>query len=148
VLTTSFKSRLSRLPFMPSLKHLLYGIKPWEPFPEYRDPNSPGWRLMAAIIRRFKDAAGDKPLLLVPTVYSNYIRYHMARNYWNRFSEMTSIPGIHAIDLLPYLTANGRDAGLRCYQDPFDMHFSKYGHLIIAGALEAQLKQLRLLPNR
>jgi carbamoyltransferase len=99
------KTALSSLPFMPRLKKIIYGAMAWEPFPEYKNPHSPGWKLMAAIIARFKEIAGDKPLVIVPTFYSNYVRFNMARNYWIRFQSLTASPGIHAIDIRPRRSA-------------------------------------------
>jgi hypothetical protein len=70
----------------------------------------------------------------------------MARNYWIRYQSLTAAPGIHAIDLLPYFKRLGTDAG-RCFQDPHDMHFSAYGNLVLADALERELQRLHLLPG-
>jgi 2-polyprenyl-3-methyl-5-hydroxy-6-metoxy-1,4-benzoquinol methylase len=144
--TGRLKTKLSRLRFMPQAKKIIYGVMPWEPFPEYKDPKSPAWKLMVAIIAGFKELAGDKPLVVVPTFYSNYVQLRMARNYWIRYQSLTATPGIHAIDLLPYFKRLGADAG-RCYQDPFDMHFSAYGNLVLADAVERELRRLRLLPG-
>jgi len=121
-----------------------YAIKPWEPFPEYADPQSPAWLLMEAIIRRFKELTGDKPLVIAPTFYSNFVRFRMARNYWDRYRSLTSVPGIYAVDLLPYFKRLGHDAG-RCFQEPYDMHFSIHGNLVLADAVQQELSRLGLL---
>ena len=47
------------------VKKIAYFFVPWEPFPEFRDPKSPEWQLMEAIIRRFKQSAGDRPIVIV-----------------------------------------------------------------------------------
>ena len=146
----SFKGKLkytlSRWPFAQPVKKIVYGLIGWEPFPEYRNPSSPAWQLMEAICRRFKELAGDKPFVIVPTFYSNYTSLNMARNYWTRFSSLTATPGIFAIDLLPYFKKLGREAE-RAFLEPHDMHFSAYGHLVLADALQAELTRLKLLPN-
>jgi carbamoyltransferase len=145
--TARLKTALTRLPFMPRVKKVVYSVMPWEPFPEYKDSQSPAWKLMAAIIAGFKELAGDKPLVIAPTFYSNYVQLRMARNYWIRYQSLTVTSGIHAIDLLPYFKRLGADAG-RCFQDPHDMHFSAYGNLVLADAVERELRRLRLLPER
>ena len=99
---------------------------------------------MEAIIRRFKQSAGDRPIVIVPTFYDNYVRYRMSRRYLQRFQALEQIPGVHVIDLLPHFRKLGVEA-LRCFQAPHDMHFSTYGHLVVADALEAELNRLRLL---
>lgn len=138
------KSVVSALPGANALKKAVYALYPWEPFPEYKDPNSEAWRLMAAILRKFKELAGSSPLIIVPTFYSNYVRMRMARNYWVRFASMEQVPGIHVIDLLPYFRSAGLDAA-RYFLEPYDMHFSAQGHLVIADALQHELKARRLL---
>lgn len=142
-----FKSAISRMPGADALKKLGYAIVPWEPFPEYRDPHSAGWRLMSAIVRRLKNAAGARPLVVAPVFYSNYVRYRMATNYWDRFASLESIAGVHAIDVLPHFKKLGGDA-VRCFQDPYDMHFSADGHIVLADAVEAELSRRGLLPSR
>jgi len=138
------KSRVSAMPVMPFIKKIAYFLVPWEPFPEFRDANSPEWQLMEAIIRRFKQRAGNRPMVIVPTFYDNYVRYRMARHYWRRFHGLERIPGVHVIDLLPHFLKLGAEA-IRCFQAPHDMHLSTYGHLVVADALESELNRLGLL---
>ena len=68
----------------------------------------------------------------------------MSRRYLQRFQALEQIPGVHVIDLLPHFRKLGVDA-LRCFQVPHDMHFSTYGHLVVADALEVELNRLALL---
>jgi SAM-dependent methyltransferase len=143
-LLSRLKTMLSALPGMSLLKKVAYFIVPWEPFPEFRDPKSSEWQLMEAIIRRFKESAGDHPLVIVPTFYDSYVRYRMSRRYWQRFHALEQIPGVHVIDLLPHLRKLGAEAA-RCFQTPHDMHFSSYGHLVVADVLETELSRLKLL---
>jgi SAM-dependent methyltransferase len=135
------KAGLSALPGMWLLKKIVYFFVPWEPFPEFRDPRSAEWQLMEAIMRRFKQSAGGRPIIIVPTFYDNYVRYRMSRRYLERFQELEEIPGVHVIDLLPHFQKLGGEAS-RCFQVPHDMHFSAYGHLMVADALEVELNRL------
>ena len=141
---SGLKSTLSLLPGASLVKKVLYGIKPWEPFPEYRDAQSAEWRLMEALVCRLKDLAGSRPVVVAPTFYANYVRFSMARNYWCRYASLEAMPGVHTVDLLPHFRSVGNEAE-RCFQEPFDMHFSEYGNIILAEALMAELKRLRLL---
>jgi len=138
------KTRMSALPGMPVVKKVVYFFVAWEPFPEFRNPNSPEWQLMEAIMRRFKQSAGDRPIIVVPTFYDNYVRYRMSRHYWRRFNSLEQICGVHVIDLLPQFRKLGNEA-LRCFQSPYDMHFSTYGHLVVADVLETELNRLGLV---
>jgi carbamoyltransferase len=132
------KALLNTLPSAAFFKKIFYGVIPWEPFPEYRDPESKEWRLMAAIIRRLRELAGHRPVVVVPTFYSSYVRFRMARNYLERYLSLTTAPGMHVIDLLPYFRCLGPDA-VRCFQEPYDMHFSAYGHIVLAEALQNEM---------
>lgn len=141
---TQLKTWVSNLPGAGTAKQLLFAVKPWEPFPEYQDANGPAWQLMRAIVLRLKALAGPRPLVIAPTFYSNYVRYRMAANYRDRFQSLAAEPGIHFVDLLPAFRGVG-DEAIRCFQDPYDMHFSSFGHLVLADALQAELPRLGLL---
>lgn len=144
---TQLKGAISRMPGADLFKRVGYALVPWEPFPEYRDSHSAGWLLMAAIVGRLRTLAGARPVVVAPVFYSNYVRYRMARNYWDRFSALAATTGVVAVDLLPYFKRVGEDA-VRCFQDPHDMHFSADGHIVLADALETELTQRGLLPRR
>lgn len=140
------KARLSTMPGAYAVKKALYGVFPWEPFPEYRNSRTPAWQLMEAIIRRFKSSCGAVPFVIVPVFYDNYVRYRMARNYWSRFSSLSAMPRTYVIDLLPYFKRIGPDA-IRAFQRPHDCHFSEFGHVLLANALEEELRKRDLLPD-
>jgi len=140
----SLKKSLNQLAESSNLKPLLYSLVPREPFPEYKSSQTKEWQLMAAILRRFKHLATDKPLVIVPTFYSSYVKYNMARNYWQRFNSLADGTGIYAIDILPYFKALGAEAE-RCFQEPYDCHFSIHGNFTLANALETELRRLKFL---
>jgi hypothetical protein len=143
-LAVQLKAFLSGLPGAGWIKKVGYGLVPWEPFPEYRDPQSPEWRLMAALVARLQTLAAHRPVVVAPIFYSNYVRFRMAKNYWDRYSSLSALEGVHAIDLLPHFKRQGADA-VRCFQDPYDMHLSADGHLVLADALHSELRRLGLL---
>jgi hypothetical protein len=143
---TRIKSVLNGLPGAQVVKRLAYRLRPWEPFPEYRDPEGPAWQLMAALIGRMQALASPRPLVIVPTFYAGYLQFRMARNYWDRFASLHHPPAAYALDVLPHFQREGEDAA-RSFQEPHDMHFSAHGHLVLADALQAELTSLGLLPH-
>lgn len=143
-LSRRLKDGLSTIWAVRQAKKVLYPLLGYDPFPEYKDPNSPGWRLMAAILRRFKEVAGDRPLVIVPLFYVSYVRYGMSRAYWERFASLADGRGIHALDVLPDFRRLGADAA-RCFQEPYDAHLSANGHLVLADAIEAGLRRIGVL---
>jgi hypothetical protein len=134
------KDELSRVWLMGVAKRVLYPALRWDPFPEYKDPRSPGWRLMAALIQRFKEMARPRPLIIVPLFYVSYVRYKMSRAYWERFRSLADDSGTSAVDVLPEFRKIGAEA-VRCFQEPYDPHLSTYGHLVLADALEPELRR-------
>ena len=138
------KGAISRLPGADALKRVGYAVMPWEPFPEYRDAQSEGWRLMSRLVHHLKELAGSRPVVVAPVFYSNYVRYRMATNYWDRFASLASTQGLYPIDVLPHFKALGAEA-VRCFQDPYDMHFSADGHLVLADAVAVELSKRALL---
>jgi hypothetical protein len=139
------KSWLNQFAPLRALKTALYKVVPWEPFPEYRRSDTPEWQLMAAILRRFKRSAGDKPVVIVPLFYASYVRYRMARNYWERYRSLEG-SGVHVLDVLPYFQRLGREAE-RCFFEPYDCHFSPLGHVVLADALQTELTRLGIIPR-
>ena len=138
------KAVISRSSLGRALKRVAFALKPWEPFPEYRSATTSEWRLMEAILSRFHARVAPRPFVIVPVFYDSYVRFRMARNYLERFRSLESA-GVHVIDLLPHFRRLGREAS-RCFQEPYDCHFSPYGHLVVAEALQDELTRLKLLP--
>jgi len=145
--SVGLKEVFNRVPGAAIWKRALYTLRPWEPFTEYAHAEGPAWRLMAAIIQRLRQLAAPRPVAIVPAFYSNYVRYRMATNFLDRFRSLEDPPALFMVDLLPHFRALGADA-VRCFQDPFDMHFSAHGHLVIADALQSELSARGLLPLR
>lgn len=143
-LSRRLKDELSKFWLVRQAKRVLYPLLSYDPFPEYKDPRSPEWQLMAALIRRFKELAGERPLLIVPLFYVSYVRYAMSRAYWERFGSLADDGGIFPVDVLPRFRQLGAEAA-RCFQEPHDSHMSADGHLVLAEEIEAVLGRLGLL---
>lgn len=132
------------------VRRLAYRLGPLQdvlgrtPYPEYRTPKTYEWRLMAALIRRFAQGAGKKPLVVAPLVDSWYMRFASGKDYWRRFSSLAD-DRIHIIDLLPHFLKLGHRAP-ECYFET-DSHFSDLGHVVLADAVEAELRRLHFLPR-
>lgn len=142
----SWKRLASCLPGANWLKMQVARLWPWEPFPEYSHPDSPAWRLMAAILERFITQAGGKPFLLVPVFYVSYVRQNMARHYWARFQSVASRHSqVRLVDLLPAFKTLG-SAAESAFFEPEDCHWSPVGHVLVADVLSRELAHLGLLP--
>lgn len=142
----AIKSRIARLPGINGVRKAVQSLVPWEPFPEYRNPDGREWQLMRALICRLKMLADARPVIVAPTFYANYVRLRMARHYWSRFDALRTIDGVYPVDLLPAFRFGSIDESVSCFQEPFDMHFSALGHVILADALAAFFTQRQLWP--
>ncbi len=141
----AWKNLLAKWPGMGMIKRFVSKIKPWEPFPEYARADHPAWQLMRAIILRLHERVQPRPLLIAPVFYVSYLRQRMARNYWQRFSELqTECPRLRLIDLLPKLASMGQEAE-RAFFEPHDCHYSPVGHLLLADVVQIEIKQLGLI---
>jgi hypothetical protein len=145
--------RLTKNFVYPTLRRLhldpfpLLGRLGYDAFPEYSDPNSEEWRLMAAILRRFAKATGDTPFVIAPLFNSSYMRFSVGRNYWDRFRSLADGEKTFVIDLLPHFLKLG-DRAIKCFFEPQDSHMSDLGHEVMANAVEAELGELGLISNR
>jgi 2-polyprenyl-3-methyl-5-hydroxy-6-metoxy-1,4-benzoquinol methylase len=125
------------------VKGALYEIFPREPFPEYKDPSSLAWQVMSALVSRLCSLAQGRPVWVVPTFYSAYTIMAMQRNYLDRFRSIRE-PNLEVVDLLPDFRQLGAGSA-DCFNDPFDCHFSRAGHVLVADVLEKRLKHEGLI---
>ena len=139
-----FKSAANNILSMLRLKGILYQVIPHEPFLEYKSVSSRDWLLMVAILKRFKELAGPRPLVVAPLVYDSYMRYRMACNYIKRFTELEKNARVHFINVLPYFRRLSRQEIDNCFLSG-DCHYSPFGHQILARAIATELHRLRLL---
>lgn len=142
-----WKTRIARLPGASVWRKVIQSAVPWEPFPEYARDHGREWQLMRALILRLKTLAGERPVAVVPMFYANYVRFRMARNYWSRFAALGETPGLYPVDVLPDFQRGSVDEAMSCFQEPYDMHFSALGHIVLADAVAAAFTRLRLWPE-
>lgn len=142
-----WKTRVARLPGAAVWRKAIQSVVPWEPFPEYGRDHGREWQLMRALILRLNILAGPRPVAVVPTFYANYVRFRMARNYWARFAALGDTPGLYPVDVLPDFQRGSTDEAVSCFQEPYDMHFSGLGHIVLADAVAAAFTRLGLWPE-
>lgn len=117
------------------------GIRSWSQrarrlaLPEaYNDPNSEGWTLMSAILRKWISEA-KSPVILCPIPMFDHISGKFrAEPYRQRFAELADETGVEFVDILDGLRkidATG-DAPLRF---PHDEHPTVAGHVAIAAQM-------------
>jgi len=104
----------------------------FQPHKDYASAETPGWRLMEAILRRFVGKAGSRPVLIVP-IPSHYF-YHDALDpiYQPLFSRLEDPGrGVHVADITRPLTQLSW-ADRKRIPFKYDAHFSPFGHRQVA----------------
>lgn len=112
-----------------------------DPYPDYADETSAGWRLMAALLRRLIAVAGDTPVLLVPVPSTAYYREGATPTYQARFAALAG-DRVRVMDLTTPLRALPDDdkAMLTFAHDRH--HLSAYGHERVAALLAEEVADM------
>ncbi|MCB9880800.1 MAG: SGNH/GDSL hydrolase family protein [Planctomycetes bacterium] len=119
-------------------------VKP-PPDPDYADATSAGWRLMAALVKRFHSSASGTPVVVVPLPTSRYLTEPHRPHFQERFAEVEDIAhGLHVLDVVTALRRlpHARKRGL-CFTT--DGHYTEEGHRAVADALVQQFEQRGLV---
>ncbi|MCH7491095.1 MAG: hypothetical protein IID05_10425 [Gemmatimonadetes bacterium] len=116
-------------------------------YDDYLDAAGPGWRLMAALIRRFKEQAGRIPLLVVPLPTFHYYVDKLKPVYEPLFDSLAdSESGLFVYGLTRDLVAGKTLAERRRISFEHDTHYSPYGHAEIARLIAGEIRRLDILP--
>ncbi|MCA8971515.1 MAG: SGNH/GDSL hydrolase family protein [Planctomycetes bacterium] len=115
------------------------------PDPGYADSTSPGWRLMAALVERFRASANGTPVVIVPLPTSRYLTEPHRPHFQERFTELEDrANGLHVLDVVTAMRRlpHARKRGL-CFTT--DGHYTEDGHRAVADALVQQFEQRDLI---
>jgi carbamoyltransferase len=78
----------------------LYRLGDIQPYPDFQSPETPGWKLMKAILQQFVEEARPTPVLIVPIpTYEYYV--HGVKPVYQRFFEQLAdgVRGVHVLDV-------------------------------------------------
>jgi carbamoyltransferase len=118
----------------------------FQPHPGYRSPDTPQWRLMEAILRRF--VAGSTPVLVVPIPTYYFYLYGVEPTYQRLFDRLDEPSrGVHVADLTTPLRAMPLEERVELTL-PQDGHFSPQGNRRIAGMITEHITSRGVLPAR
>ncbi|MCP5100795.1 MAG: hypothetical protein GY943_35035, partial [Chloroflexi bacterium] len=109
-------------------------VAQFQPYPDYLSPDTPGWQLLAALLRRFREQVSpDIPMLVVPIPDSFFYRTMPAAPiYQDRFQSLHDPE--HGMFIADVTTAINQLSSEEKAQVPFkhDFHFSPYGNRLMA----------------
>lgn len=116
----------------------------YQPLPDYDDPDSPGWRLMRAILANWIGCL-RRPVVLMPLPLPQHLdEVCDPLSYQKRFAELAAATGCTLHDPLPDLMTYDKPLR-RQFRWETDIHFTPAGHQALARSLRPTLA--RVLAN-
>ena len=135
---------------LSDLKHhvraLVYRWTDVQMYEDYQDEDSSGWRLMAAIIKRFHAGVAKIPLLIVPLPTYHYYVDKLTPIYEPLFASLADVHGgLFVHDLTSDLVRLPlKQRTQLCFEQ--DSHYSPFGHQEIARHIAEEIRARKLLP--
>ncbi len=135
--------------YLADLKHhvraWVYRLTDVQLYQDYRDPQSDGWQLMAAIIKRFHHGVGTIPLLIVPLPTYHYYVDKLPPIYQPLFTSLAKEhPNLFVYDLTADLVQLPlKQRTQLCFEH--DSHYSPFGHRNIARLIAKEIRSKELL---
>ena len=119
------------------------GVQPYE---AYVSPDTPGWKLMQAILGRFLEAAAPTPVLIVPIPEYRYYAFDAEPLYQKLYDNLAAPRrGVQVADVTTPLRTLERSRQERLLFKN-DQHLTPYGHEQMAGLLCEEIEKSKLLP--
>lgn len=122
------------------------GTSHYQPHPEYDDPRSLAWRLMARLLREMVEVNAGRPTVIAPLPYDVQINHPPTANHMPRFQEL-ACDSVSVVDVMPAFWALEMRDRRRCRyrRDP---HYTPFAHQVVAEALLRGLANLGLVSAR
>jgi carbamoyltransferase len=122
-------------------KEVIQRLTHYQPVPEYDSPDSPGWRLMRAILAQWVRAI-EKPVVIMPIPFYTHVEETSDSSpYQARFRELAVELGCAVHDPLPDLLRYST-AQRRRFRFEKDIHLTPEGHDAVACSLAPAVEQL------
>ena len=130
------------------LKSEAYRLSGVQPYPEFKDPDSPGWKLMRAILEEFTREAAPTPVLIVPTPTWEYY-LHGAEPIYQKFFDALDDPvrGLHVLDVSHPLIGEPWETRQK-YSFKMGGHFTPFANEKVARMIADCIEKRGLLATR
>lgn len=127
--------------YLRPMKSLIRAFVRYQPLPAYNSLDDPDWLLMKAILSKWASESGDRPVVVCPIPMYHHIEGTSSpRQYQRRFKELEDLPQVTVFDPLPAFQSLPR-ADRRRTRFEYDIHFTEYGHQVLADALVPELER-------
>ncbi|MEQ8277484.1 MAG: carbamoyltransferase N-terminal domain-containing protein [Deltaproteobacteria bacterium] len=134
-------------PVVGRLRPAVMKASGFQPFPDYKSADTEGWRLMEAILRQWAAEASPTPVLIVPLPTYHNIKDEVEPIYQPLFERVAAPKNkVHVADITAPIMKMSREDRVRI---PFeeDVHFSPYGHEVVATQIAEAITSRSLLPK-
>ena len=130
------------------LKSEVYRLSGVRPYPEFKSEDSPGWKLMRAILEEFIQEVSPTPVLIVPIPTWEYYLHGVEPVYQKFFDHMEDpTKGIHILDVSNPLIRESWETRQK-YSFKIGGHFTPFANEKVARMMANCIEERRLLPPR
>ncbi len=134
-------------PILQRLRSIMIRMA-YQPYPDYKRPNSKGYALMKEILSEFTKSIAPTPIIIMPIpTYHYYVdgSKHIYKNFFNQFNDPNK--NIYVLDLLEnFKDLNFNTRQTLCFKQD-KSHFSQFGHKVISNLLIKKINELKILPK-
>lgn len=126
-----------------SVRKVIQRTTKYDTLPEYQSPDSPGWRLLSAILRTWT-AESSVPVIVMPIPTSRHLdETTSAEHYQARYAELADPPRVTISDPLPKLLEYPVEERLTFRFSQDDDHPTKRYHRVLAELLAPAVTEVR-----
>jgi len=117
------------------------------PYPDILSPETPGWKLMSAILRKFIHQAKQRPIVIVPIPTSDFYLHGVKPVYQELFQTLEDrASGVHVIDVTtPLINLPWKQRQTLRYD--IGGHFTPPANRLVAEAMAKEIRQRGLLDD-
>src|SRR5262249_55925874 len=128
------------------IRSVLFRLSGAQPYPDFKSFDSPGWRLMTAILRRFLAELAPVPVLIVPIPTYEFYLLGLNPTYQKFFAMLEDKKcGVHVLDVsTPLVDLPWRTRCKLCFKT--GGHFTPFGHETVARLIADCIRERKLLP--
>jgi len=128
------------------LKSEAYRLSGVQPYPDFKSEDTPGWKLMRAILEQFIREVAPTPVLIVPTPTWEYY-LHGVEPVYQKFFEKLADPGrgVRVLDVSNPLIREPWETRQR-YSFKIGGHFTPFANEKVARMMADSIQEGRMLP--
>ena len=118
-----------------------------QPYPDFESQDTPGWRLMSAILEQFIEEVKPLPVLIVPIPTHEYFRHGLDPVYQKFFETLEDrTRGVYVSDISRPMISLPQEARQKL-GFKIGAHFTPFANEMAAGIMAETIRAHKLLPS-